>query len=209
VIESLLDHVAELDPVWILLLAFLLPYGETVALLDAVVPGEVGMVLLGAAAAQNEVPVIAVVAVATVGAFLGDSTSWLIGHYWGETLLLRWEPVRKRTEEPLERAERFFARRGGQTVFLARFVGALRALVPLAAGTAGMPYRRFWPWNAAASVTWVTAIVMLGAVFGETVAQTVDRYSVAVSIVVALVIIFLLGRSWRRRTSGIRRDVVE
>ena len=45
-IESLLDRVAELDTHWLLLLAFFLPFGETVALLDAIVPGELGRAAL-------------------------------------------------------------------------------------------------------------------------------------------------------------------
>ena len=203
-IESLLEHVAELDTHWILLLALFLPFGETVALLDTVVPGEVGLILLGAAAAQSDVPLLAVILAGVVGAYLGDSTSWFIGHRWGDALLTRWEPIRTRTREPLERATSFFERRGGPTIFLARFVGAFRALVPLAAGTSGMPYRRFWPWNLAASVVWVTAMILLGAVFGEAVARTVDRLGVAVSAV-AIVIVAVLVIRYRRHRTDFRR----
>ena len=198
-IESLLDQVAELDPHWFLLLALFLPFGETVALLDAVVPGEVGLIVLGAAAAQSDVPLMAVVAAGVAGAFLGDSTSWFIGHRWGDALLMRWEPIRTRTRQPLERATSFFDSRGGPTIFLARFVGAFRALVPLAAGTSGMPYRRFWPWNLAASVVWVTALIVLGAVFGEAVARTVDRFGVIVSVLALATVAFFVIRHLRRR----------
>ena len=117
-IESLLDGLAGLDTHWFLLLAFFLPFGETVALLDAIVPGEVGMVLVGAAAAEAGVPLPVVIVVGALGAFLGDSTSWYIGHRWGYRIITRWEPVHRRLAGPLERAERHFATNGGKTVFV-------------------------------------------------------------------------------------------
>ncbi len=141
-IESLLDGLADLDAGWFYLLAFVLPFGETVALLDAIVPGEVGMVLLGAAATRAEVSLVWIIAIGSLGAFAGDSLSWYVGHRWGLGLVNRWNPVRQRMQGPLISAERHFDRYGGRTVFVGRFVGALRALVPLVAGTAGMPYRQ-------------------------------------------------------------------
>ena len=107
-IEGLLDGLAGLDTHWFLLLAFFLPFGETVALLDAIVPGEVGMVLLGAAASDAGVPIPLVIAIGALGAFAGDSTSWFIGHRWGYRLITKWEPIHRRMAKPLEAAERHF-----------------------------------------------------------------------------------------------------
>lgn len=198
-IDGLLDQLAGLDTQWFLLLAFLLPFGETVALLDAVVPGEVGLVLIGAAAERANVSLVAVIAVGSAGAFLGDSTSWYIGHRWGVSLITRWEPVRRRTEAPLRRTEQYFAKYGGITVFGGRFVGVLRAFVPLVAGMSGMTFRQFLPWNIAASVLWVGAVVMLGAIFGETVASAVDRFGVLLTILLVAVALVLVVRHLRKR----------
>jgi len=201
-IESLLDELAGLDTHWLFLLVFLLPFGETVVLLDAIVPGEVGLVLVGAAARQADVNLVAVVAVGATGAAVGDSTSWYIGHRWGTSVITRWEPVRRRMEGPMDAARTHFAERGGRTVFAARFVGALRALVPLVAGTSGMTYRAFLPWNVAASVVWVSVMVVLGAVFGESIASTVDRFGTVLTIILVVVALLLFARHRRakRRT---------
>ena len=118
---------------------------------------------------------------------------------WGTALLTRWEPIRRHTEGPLAVAEDHFARYGGPTVFGARFVGPLRALVPLVAGTSGMAYRRFLPWNAAASIGWVTLVVTLGAVFGEPVAAALDRFGLVVTVVVVAVIFVVVARYRVRR----------
>lgn len=205
--EGLLDRVGDLDVVWFLVLAFFLPFGETVALLDVVVPGEVGLALLGASAERAGVPLPVLIGVAAVGAFLGDSTSWYIGRRWGTALLTRWEPVRRRTEGPLRRAENHFAARGGPTVFLARFVGTFRALAPLVAGTSGMPYRRFVPWNAAASIVWVSLVVILGSVLGDAVASTLDRIGHVVTlVVVAAIVVAVVVRRRRTRSSSLEDE---
>lgn len=196
-VEDLLEQIASLDAPWLLLLAFLFPLGETIALLDTIVPGEVGLIVIGAAAQLAGVPLLAVIAAAAVGAFCGDSISWFIGHRWGTALLTRWPRVWRRVEGPYARAQAYFGRYGGPTVFGARFVGPLRALVPLVAGTSGMPYRRFVPWNVLASVTWVSAVIILGALFGERVASILDRIGL-----VALGVVMVLGLAlwaWHRR----------
>ncbi len=199
-IDGLFDRVGEIDSVWLLVLAFFLPYGETVALLDFVVPGEVGMVLLGAVAAETDTSLLAVIALGSAGAFLGDSTSWYIGHRWGTSVIERWEPVARRLSPMLASAEDYFARRGGLAILGGRFVGGLRAVVPLVAGTAGMPYRQFWPWNLAASLTWVTAIVTLGHLFGRRVATIVDRAGpILTGVVLVAAALWWARRRWRRR----------
>lgn len=195
-INDLLDRLAELELGWMALLAFFLPFGETVALLDFLVPGEVGMILIGAAADTPERLTIVFIAGA-LGAFCGDSVSWYIGNRWGVALLSRSPRVWARMEPELERATGHFDRHGGKTVFVARFIGALRAVAPLVAGTSRMSYRRFAPWNAAASVMWVGLMVGLGAAFGDDIADFVDRFSLAVSIAVVVVLVFLFVR--RRR----------
>jgi membrane protein DedA with SNARE-associated domain len=105
-------------------------------------------------------------------------------------------------EGPLARTEAHFSRYGGQTVFVGRFVGALRALVPLVAGTSGMSYRAFLPWNIAASILWVSAMVILGAVFGRTIVSAVDRFGIVVTSAVVVLALALFVRHRRIRSRG-------
>ena len=199
-INDLLDRLEELELIWMALLAFFLPFGETVAFLDFLVPGEVGMVLVGAAAGTPERITVVYIA-GTLGAFCGDSVSWYIGHRWGVRVLSRFPRLWRRMEHEVDRATKYFERHGGRTVFFARFVGALRAVAPLAAGTAGMPYRRFAPWNAAASVIWVGLMITLGVAFGDDIADFVDRFSIVLSLVVVGLLVAFYLRSRRRAGS--------
>ena len=198
--SNIIDAVARLGGVLLCLAVLGVSFGESAVLLDFVVPGEVGMVVAGAAASRNELSPWVLVAFGTVGAVLGDCFSYVIGHRWGMSLVRRWAWLRRRLEPRFDRAHEYFACRGGRAVFVARWVGALRALVPLVAGTSAMPFRRFLPWDAAAAVLWVTAMVWLGALLGDDVARVVDRVGTGIS----LVVVATIGLVVLVRAKGIR-----
>lgn len=67
----------------------------------------------------------------------------------------------------LARAERFFQRWVPAAVFLGRFVGFARALVPLVADITRMPYRRFLLYNIAGAAAWATGFGLLGYFLGR------------------------------------------
>ena len=186
--------------------AFFLAFAECALFLDLVVPGEAGMVVAGAAAARADVPLPSMIAAAAAGAIIGDSVSYVIGRRWGLAVVRRWEPVRRRVEPRVERAEQYFAERGGVAVFLGRFVGVVRGVVPVVAGTARMPYRRFLPWNIAASLVWTGAVMSAGYLLGRNVESLVSRASVVVTgVVVAGVVIWWVVARRRRHAAEKKR----
>jgi membrane-associated protein len=183
-----------------MLLVLALVFAESAILLDFFVPGEVGLVVAGAAAAQNDTALPGVIAAATIGAVAGDSVGFGIGRRFGTDIaehgrFARW------LRPGLDRARRHFERRGGATVAIARFVGALRAVVPVVAGSAEMRYRLFLAWALPAAVVWSAVMGTIGYVWGDDIAGVIDRAGLAVSAVVVIVIVVLLIRSHRRRSA--------
>ena len=138
-----------------------------------------------------------------LGATAGDTVSYLLGRRFGVQIIERWDFTRRHLGPKVERAQDYFGDHGGAAVFVGRFVGALRAVVPLVAGTAGMPFRRFFVWNVAASICWAGAVVSLGYFVGQRIADVIDRLGLWISLVaVALVAAFFAFRWWRRRRVG-------
>lgn len=201
--DALLDGLAELPFAVLHLAVFGLAFAETALFLDLLVPGEVGLVLAGAAVDRAGSPVGTVIAAGVVGATAGDCCSFALGQAVGSE---RW----RRPAWLLDRARRaaaggtsFFDRWGGAAVFLGRFVGALRAAVPFAAGIGGMRFGRFLAWNLAASIVWVSVVVLLGAHAGPSIADALDRIGGWVSVVaVGFVVVALLVRRLLRHRRG-------
>jgi len=195
----LLDAAASAGDPAVLAAAFGLAFGETALLTDLFVPGDVGMILVGAVASRSGTPLVLAILAASVGATLGDSVGWWLGHRFGRRILARFPRVDRRLGPSLDRAEVYFERRGGAAVFWGRFVGAVRGVVSFVAGTAGMPYRRFLDWNVAASVCWTSLVISAGYLFGRNVEAVVSEVGMFVGIgIVVLAVAVLVLRSRRR-----------
>ena len=67
----------------------------------------------------------------------------------------------------LATAEAFFNRCGPLALVIGRFVPIVRTYVPVAAGTAQMPYRNFVIWNVGGALAWVGSMVLIGALLGH------------------------------------------
>lgn len=199
-LERLIEIVAGLGAPGLLAIAPLLTFAETAIGLDLLVPGEAGLVVVGAAA-NGEIGVLPIVVAAAVGATTGDCTSYWIGRRYGHRLIDRFALTR-RLRPAVERAEATMERHGSRAVFFGRFVGALRAVVPLVAGMARMPFGRFLVWNVAASIGWCTAVVLLGFHVGLPAARAVDRAGPWTYLVVALVALALWLRHRRSSSDG-------
>ena len=195
--SRIIETVARADGTTLAMIVFAMVLAESLILTDLLMPGEVGLVAAGAAAAHNDTAIGLVIAAASLGAVAGDGLGYTVGRRFGTDAVERWRWTR-RLRPALQRARRHFERRGGAAVAVARWVGALRAVVPVVAGTAGMPVVRFFSWDLPSAVAWSTAVVTVGFVWGDDIAEVVDRIGLGISAaaIIAIVIAVLL---WRRR----------
>ncbi|MCL4310120.1 MAG: DedA family protein [Actinomycetota bacterium] len=188
---------------WGYLLVFVMTFLETSAFVGLVVPGEVTLLLAGLLASQGYFDLSALIALASAGAILGDSTGYAIGRYGGIKFLRRFGRFFFFRESYLETAERYFQRHGGKTVLFGRFVGVLRSFAPVAAGISRMPYRTFLFYNIVGGIGSVTIVLLLGYFFGQSW-ELINRWlgwggGIAFALVVVAGVIYLLIR---RRRSG-------
>ncbi|MFF5521845.1 DedA family protein [Streptomyces coeruleorubidus] len=83
----------------------------------------------------------------------GDSLGYALGNQCKRRRNARLAH-RVRPDNPIGRAQAFLTRHGGTAVGTGRFIGFVRTFLPFAAGASGMPYRRFFLYNAVASLVW-------------------------------------------------------
>jgi membrane protein DedA with SNARE-associated domain len=168
-------------------------------------PGQTIMVVAAIYASAGRLNVVAVGAIAFVAAVLGDNIGYWIGVRGGRKLVHRFGKYIFITPERLERAERFFARRGNRIVLVARFIDGLRQLNGVIAGITAMPWRTFLIYNAIGAAIWVgwwtTISYLLGTHILEIVAHT-HRYkwwAIAVIAIAVAAYVTLHVRHIRRR----------
>jgi membrane protein DedA with SNARE-associated domain len=120
-------------------------------------PGESALIAASLLATRGDLALEHVFAAAFLGGVLGDSTGFLIGHFGGSRLLVRFGPLLKLTPERLAYVEDLASRRGFFMVLGARFVMVLRQLNGLVAGSVGMPWHHFVVANAIGAALWAGA----------------------------------------------------
>ena len=164
-------------------------------------PGETALVAAGILAERGHYSLVVVVCVAAAAAIVGDNVGYWIGRKGGRALLGRTPFVRDYFDRALPPSERFFARHGGKTVFLGRFVAFLRVTAAWLAGISRMPWWRFLLWNAAGGIVWATLVAVVAYKFGGAAADAISRYGFAgAAVVVALLVLgYIVLRVWRNR----------
>ncbi len=209
--SGILDTVAQLASPWAYLVLALAAASESAAFVGLAVPGETAMLLGGFLAFQGRVSLGWMMAAGAIGAVVGDSVGYEIGRLFGEPLK-RSRLGRKVGEERWARAEAYLRAKGGRAVFLGRFVGLLRALVPALAGMSRLPYRTFLPWNLAGGVIWAPGFVLLGYLAGSSYRQVeriVGRASLLVLLVLVMAGALVLAARWLARHPERLRAVVD
>jgi membrane protein DedA with SNARE-associated domain len=144
-------------PGWALTLAFAGAIIEAVAVIGILVPGTPLLMAVTGAAAMAGQPMAPFLALAIIGAVIGDFMSYWMGYRHRAWLRAGW-PFASRPHL-LAKADRFFHRYGTASVALCRFVPVFRSTVPLVAGMTGMERRRFLLANITSAFVWAPAHV--------------------------------------------------
>lgn len=168
-IASLLHLLAGLHGWPVYVIAWAAALLESAAFFGLVVPGETVMLIAGMLAAGGVVPLPGLLVGVIVAAVLGDSVGYWIGARFGQSLMTS-RLGRKIPQRRWDQAQHCLQRRGAGAVVLGRWVGILRALVPVTAGIVKMPYRRFLAANILGGVTWSGVVVGVGYFTGASLA---------------------------------------
>lgn len=202
--SMVLDALRALPPTLILIMAFLCPALEASTMLGVVFPGEIAILVAGAAAQAGTLSLWAVATVGVAGAVIGDAVGFGVGRRYGERLLARL-PDRLVKPEAVRATSELLRRRGPIVVLIGRMTALLRALVPGLAGMSGLTWRKFLPYNVVGGVIWATAVAVLGYLAGASLAVVQEQLgmvsNIVLGVVVAAVLVVWLRSHVRRRQS--------
>ncbi|HEX5621864.1 MAG TPA: bifunctional DedA family/phosphatase PAP2 family protein [Solirubrobacteraceae bacterium] len=201
-LEKLLEDAGQALGAWTYLLVGVLAFLETGAFVGFIAPGETAVIVGGLVAGQGEISLAVLIAIVWACAVAGDTTSFVLGRRLGRDWLLRHGARLKITDERLKQVEGYFERRGGPTILIGRFIGFVRPLAPFLAGAAGMPLRRFLPYDVLGAGLWTATFATLGYVFWHSfdqltayVSRGLFAFGTFVAVVALLVWLVRLRRS--------------
>jgi membrane protein DedA with SNARE-associated domain len=149
------DHAAWAPPI-----VFVLAFAESLAFISLLVPAWGVLVAIGALSAAGHLNLWAVWIASSLGAACGDWLSYWIGRKLEYSVAHMW-PL-SRHPDLIPRGERFVKRWGVLGIFIGRFFGPLRAVVPLIAGIFEMPWWRFQVANFTSAFVWAAELLFLG-----------------------------------------------
>ena len=162
-------------------------------------PGETILIASGVLVQRGHLDLGDVIVFGILGAVLGDQIGYWIGRGGGRPFVLRWGRYVFISPERLARAEAFFERHGGKTVFLARFFSGLRVFGALVAGISRMRWGTFILYNALGGAVWATAVVLVGYFLGSSIGlveRWLGRATLVLLAVLAVVLAFYLAYRW-------------
>jgi undecaprenyl-diphosphatase len=169
---------------WGYLLAFSLAFLESLAVVGGFVPGTTAIVLLGFMCSRGYLNIYVLMSVTVLGAVLGDSASYWLGSK-GSRLFKK--ENRFFNARHLEMGQKFFDRHGNKSIFLGRFIGIIRPMIPFAAGLSKMNYKSFIFWNILSGIIWSVSHIYIGYFFGSAF-KLIETWSVRVSVVLVILV---------------------
>jgi undecaprenyl-diphosphatase len=137
---------------------FAVSIGECVFILGLFVPSTPVLLVAGSLMALGKLPFWPIYLVAVLGAVIGDTISYWVGRALEQRIKEIW-PFRNYRDQ-IARGEAFFARHGGKSVFIGRFIPGVKAVVPGIAGMLGMPWPRFFAINVLSAFCWAAAHIV-------------------------------------------------
>jgi membrane protein DedA with SNARE-associated domain len=175
------------------------------------IPSEVVVPFGGVLAAEGHTHLWMVIVVATVANLIGATIAYAVGLYGGRALFVRYGRYVGVREHHIEKADRWFERRGQVTVFFTRMMPGVRTFISLPAGIAKMPLVKFLVYTVLGSIPWNIALAYLGYGAGKAAGGAdaswanlqaqFDRYDKIFYVAFAVVVVALVGWGvwrWRR-----------
>ena len=167
------------------------------------IPSELIMPLAGFSAARGERNLLMVIIAGSIGSLLGALLWYYIGQKIGAERLERWAAKHGRwltlSPKEVEQSCAWFNRHGGKAVFIGRLMPAVRTLISVPAGIAGMPLGSFLVYSTAGTIIW-TALLATAGYFLESQYDKVAHWMNPVSnVVIGLIILGYLYRVLRFR----------
>ena len=181
----------------IYVILFLIIFTETGVIVFPFLPGDSLLFVAGTLAAQPNPttgqPLLNVgilIPLLMAAAFIGDNLNYVVGDYLGPRVFR--ENYKFLNRKYLDQTQEFYAKHGGKTIIMARFVPIVRTFAPFVAGVGTMTYRYFATYSVAGAALWVISLTLGGYFFGN-IAWVQKNFTL---VIYAIILLSVLPPLW-------------
>lgn len=177
-------------------------YGLWAVFFGVMIEGDLTLLFAGVLAHYGLFSFGEALLVSTLGGFVGDSLSYLVGYRGKE-----WIKHRNFYQRAQPRLEKLCARFGLYSIFLVKYVYGLRTASAVFWGFAHMRLRRFLPLTLVSCAAWALVLIGLGFTFSGAIGVIIGRVqkagmlllvafgiAIAIALILYLVEVFVVGR---------------
>jgi membrane protein DedA with SNARE-associated domain len=173
------------------------------------IPSEVILTFGGFMTTRTTLTVPGVILAATLGSVLGAILLYAIGRYLDvskiEKVVERYGHLLRIKKTDIQKADAWFDKYGYWTILFCRMIPLVRSLISIPAGMTGMGLPLFLLFTTIGTLLWNVALVLVGALLGESweqVLHVMDVYSKFVYIGIGVVGVGFLVVFVRKRRGG-------
>ncbi len=158
--------IVTLGPVFVYTPLFLIVFIETGIVFFPFLPGDSLLFAAGVFSADGGgLNVFVTLLVFYAAAILGNTSNYWISRFFGSRIIDSGK-VKALTPERMAKLDHFFAKYGGLTIIITRFMPFFRTFAPFVAGMGHMNFGKFTFFNAVGGISWVSLFVLVGYFFG-------------------------------------------
>jgi len=173
-----------------------------VVFIGTIIGGETVLLAAGFLASLGHLDIFLVVLFGAGGEVVADILWYWIGYLNNKKFIIKYGRYVFLNARRIEQLRNYFAKHGGKTLLMVKFMYGIRTMTLLIAGMAKMNFLRFLLFNTLGIFISVVLFTLLGYLFGHSWAL-LDQYTIYVGIfmTVLLLSIIILTLYIRKRTS--------
>jgi membrane protein DedA with SNARE-associated domain/membrane-associated phospholipid phosphatase len=183
-----------IHPQWGWVVAFLIAFTESIAIIGSIIPGSVTMTAVGILAGSGVLHFWPVFISGALGAMIGDGICYVLGYYLKDKIQNYW-PF-SRHPQLLNKGTFFLHKHGGKSVLIGRFAGPVRAIVPIIAGMLRFPPGRYFPISIFSAILWAFAYLLPGVLVGAVALELPTSLATELILFVLFMLVLIWLLAW-------------
>ena len=178
------------NPEWVAWGIFFAAFVESFAIIGIFVPGVVLLAVISGMAASADMHVASVLIIVYSASCIADISSYFIGVRLHKRIDSIW-PF-KTNPGSLTKGKEFFKTYGILGVFIGRFIGPVRPVMPITAGSMGMKFKHFLGVDLFSGLIWAPMYSLPGYFAGKVVFENTDSMYLLLGLSIVLILLVLI-----------------